>query len=375
MSEAYERWGDALLARAEEQPAREAEATRRQGRLQLRHAGRVSRRLAELESATRQFTDHLWKSANAYLRGQDFDNAVRGFEKYVENESQRRPRALVSLGEALLSLGRIDEALAAFGECIEYHGRDAAAFRARLLASRAYVEKGELLQAEALLRANLSEQYQTPASAEWRDSLFALGEVLHVQGRYAEAIRSLEEAVARYPQDPQSLAAQYRIACCHRQGAEDATKQLERELKGTDQVVYSRQIDASRTEALRQYRRVREVLSELGEGRELLPAEEAMLRNCYFAIGDVLYALRQYDAAVEAYRTLTNRYQDRPEVLEAYVRMAWTFRRLNRPLEARTSLEQAKVMLAGMKEDALFQETTNYSRGQWGERLDRLSNL
>ena len=100
-----------------------------------------------------------------------------------------------------------------------------------------------------------------------------------------------------------------------------------------------------------------------------------MLRNSYFAVGDVLFALRQYEAAVEAYRTATNRYQNHPEVLEAYVRMAGAYRRLSKPLEARTTLEQAKMMLDRMKTAAQFQETTNYTPSQWSERLDWLSSL
>jgi tetratricopeptide (TPR) repeat protein len=375
MAETYCAWGDALLTQAAELPPGKAEATRRLGRVQLRHAGRVYWRLAGLLVTTRQYPDQLWNGANAYLRGQDYDQAVHLFQEYVRNESRRQPLALVHLGEALLSLGRIDEALEAFRQCIEFHSRDAAAFRARLLASNAYLEKGDLAQAETLLRDNLSEQYQTPASSEWRDSLFALGELLHIQDRYAEALRCLEEAVQRYPDASQTLAAQYLIADSYRRSAEVAREKLIKELKGTTQVAHSRQIDEFLIKALGGYRQIQEVLSKRREAGELLPLEEAILRNCYFAVGDVLFALRRHEAAVEAYRTATNRYQNHPEVLEAYVRMACAYRRLNKPLQARSTLEQAKVMLARMKNDAQFQETTNYTRSQWGERLDWLSSL
>ncbi len=374
-AEAYRTWGETLLARAAELPPDKADDARSRGRKQLRHAGRVYSRLAELQVTTRQYPDQLWNAANAYLRGQDYRNTVRLLQQYVKNESRRHPRALVNLGQAMLSLGQIDEALEAFEQCVEFHSSDAAAFRARLLASRAYLEKGELAQAETLLRQNLSEQYLTPASSEWRDSLFALGELLHVQGRYAEAIRRLEEAVERYPDSPQSLAAQYLIADSYRQSAEVAREKLKKELQGTTQVAYSRQIDEFFIKALTRYRQIRETLSRRRETSQLAPLEKAMLRNCYFAVGDVLFALRQYEAAVEAYRTATNRYQNHPEVLEAYVRMAGAYRRLSKPLEARATLEQAKMMLDRMKTAAQFQETTNYTPSQWSERLDWLSSL
>jgi len=374
-AETYQAWGQTLLARAAELPPDKAEMTRRLGRVQLRHAGRAYGRLAELQVATRQYPDYLWNAADAYLRGQDHHHAVRLLQEYVKNESRRQPQALVNLGEALLSLGRIDEALGTFQQCVEFHSRDAAAFRARLLASKACLEKGDLAQAETLLRENLGQQYLTPASSEWRDSLFALGELSHVQGRHAEAIRYLEEAVQRYPGCPQTLPAQYLIADAYRQSADAAQEKLKEELKGTSQPADSRQIDEFLIKALSQYRQVQEALSSGREAGELLPPEKVMLRNCCFAVGDVLVALRRYKEAVEAYRTATNRYQNHPEVLEAYVRMASAYRRLDRPLEARSTLEQAKVMLARMKNDAQFQETTNYTRSQWSERLDWLSTL
>lgn len=376
-ADAYRVWGETLLAQAAELTPDRAHAIRRLGRAQLRHAGRVYWRLADLEITTRQYPDRLWDAAAAYLRGQDYENAVRLLKEYVKNESRRQPQALVSLGEALLSLGQIEEALEAFQQCIEFHSNDAAAFRARLLASQANLEKGELKQAEALLRENLSEQYLTPDSIEWRDSLFALGELLHIQGRYDEAIRHLEHAVApkRYPDAAEALQARYLIADSYRQSAEVAREELKKELKGSTQVVYSKQIDDFLIHALKQYREVRETLSRRQEAGELGPLEQAMLRNCYFAVGDVLFALRQHEAAVEAYRTATNRYQNQPEVLEAYVRMAEAYRLLDKPLLARSTLEQAKVMLARMKDDSQFEETTNYTRSQWSERLDWLSSI
>ena len=56
---------------------------------------------------------------------------------------------------------------------------------------------------------------------------------------------------------------------------------------------------------------------------------------------------------------------------------AWpeSYRRLGRPGQARSTLEQAKVALARMPKDTRFDETTNYDRKQWGETLAWLSSL
>ena len=71
---------------------------------------------------------------------------------------------------------------------------------------------GDLKQAEIYLQANLDGDQLTPASKEWRDSLFALGDLLHVAGRDAEAIVRLEDALQRYANAPQATAARYLLA-------------------------------------------------------------------------------------------------------------------------------------------------------------------
>ena len=91
-----------------------------------------------------------------------------------------------------MSLGQLDDALEAFRECIEYFPRDTAVYRARYLSASVWVEKGDLPRAENLLRENLNGESLTPASKEWRDSLFALGDLLHVERRYPEAVARLQ---------------------------------------------------------------------------------------------------------------------------------------------------------------------------------------
>ena len=88
-------------------------------------------------------------------------------QKYVKNETrQRHPQALLALGQAMLAMDELDQALAAFEECILDHPRDAAAYRARLLAAGVRAEKGQFQQAEALLQENLSGEHLTPDSKE-----------------------------------------------------------------------------------------------------------------------------------------------------------------------------------------------------------------
>ncbi|MBN2477089.1 MAG: tetratricopeptide repeat protein [Pirellulales bacterium] len=375
-AEAHRRWGEALLSQAPQLPADKVEPTRQIGRAQLRQAGRVYSRLAKTLVATREYPDQLWNSANAYLEGQDYRNAIRVLQEYLKNEARRRhPQALVRLGEALLALNRTEEALEAFQECVEFHPDDAAAFRARLLASRAYLEAGDLRHVETLLKENLYGGLQSPDSQEWRDSLFALGELYHIERRFQDAIVRLEEAVERYPDDPQTLRAQYLIADSYRQSAEAAQKKRKQDLAGAARVVLTRQIQELFNKSLDKYREIQQLLGHRQETGELRPLEKAMLRNCYFATGEVLFALGEYEAAIKAYSTATYRYQNEPEVLTAYIQIANAYHRLNDPIKARSTLEQAKVVLGRMKTESEFTETTNYTRQEWSELLDSLSKL
>jgi len=360
-AEAHHAWGRALLAPTDHLPPNEAKPLWRRGREQFRRAGQDYERLAKLRTTTRFYPDDLWNSAENYLEGHDYENAARLLGLYLKSESRRRhPRALADLGAAMLALGRSDEALKAFRECIEFHPRDAASYRARLGASQAHLEKGETQRAEELLRENLNGEDLTPTSEEWRHSLFGLGRLLHREGRYGEAIRRLEEALSRYPDSAGAGEARYLIADSYRQHAELLEEELEKDLIETARVARSKKVYELLHSALEHYRRAQVALIRRQETTELTRVEKSMLRNCCFAIGDVLFDLGQYDDAIKAYSAAGNRYQDEPEVLEAYVQTARAYRQLDKPQEARGSLEQAKLLLKRMQATADFQKTTNY---------------
>ncbi len=375
-AQSHRAWGEALLERASHLPREEAQPLEEDGRTQMRMAGRVYLRLADLQAATRDYPERLWDAASAMMAGRDYYGAAKTLRRYLKDTTRKRhPQALTDYGEALMALNKVNMALEAFRECIEFHPRDAAAFRARLFASKAYLEKGDYEKVEGLLRDNLNGEYLTPASKEWRDSLFALGELLHTKGNYLEAIRRLEEAVARYPEDPLNLGAKYLIADSFYQIAKDVQEKLRADLAGATRVAHTKRIHEMYTKALDQYHLLRDSLSRKQETAELTSLEKSVLRNCYFAIGDIEFAMGKYEASIKSYSTATNRYQNNPEVLEAYVRIANAYRRLGDPAKAKGTLEQARIVLDRMKPDTKFTETTNYTRKQWSERLDALAAL
>lgn len=376
VAEAYRDWGRHLVSQSKQLPREKAIPLAKKGRELLRRAGREWEQLAHLRVADRQYPNDLWNCSVSYLEGHDYRGAAKVLHKYLKTESRRRhPRALVGMGEAMLSMGYVDRALNALNECIEFYPRDAAAFRARLLASHAYLEKGQSEQAELLLQDNISGDFLTPASTEWRESLFALGELLHTIGDYGRAIERLEEAVARYPDDPQALKARYLAADAYRQFARSSREQLQQNVVETARATHGKQIRKAYDAALELYKTIQDQLSRQQETKELTPEERLMLRNSYFFAGSILFELGDYEAAIKMYSTATNRYQSSPEVLDAYLQIASAYRRMNKPLEVRGTIEQARAVLARIDEDADFQKTTIYTRKQWQELLDWMAQL
>ena len=105
------------------------------------------------------------------------------------------------------------------------------------------------------------------------------------------------------------------------------------------------------------------------------PLEKSILRNCYFALGLSLVDLNRFDDAIRVYSTISNLYRNEPEVLEALVQTASCYRKLDRLVEARGAIAQAKVALDRLGKDADFTRTTNFSRDEWRQMLDRLAAL
>jgi tetratricopeptide (TPR) repeat protein len=369
-------WGLAIELDALALPEGAAPQLHRQARRQFRSAGYAYLRLAAARSATRSYQGDLWNSAQNLLRGHDFRTARTTLEKYLDEQTARwRGPALVGLGKANLALGRVDESIAALRECIDFHPRDAAVFTARLWGSKAYFEKGEYQQAEALLRANLTSDSLTPASVEWRDSLFALGELLLVQQEYDKAITRLEEAVDRYSESEtrQAMRATYLIGKAYREATHAPQTRLRQAAVPSVQVASRRRIRQLLDKALHYYSTVQQHLLDQEERFELTTLDRAMLRNCYLAKGAILSDLARYDQAIDVYSDATRRYQDDPIALAAFVQMAHCYRRQRKRLAARAAVEQAKVLLQQFPTDQDFTTTTNYTRVEWVALLDQLS--
>lgn len=380
-AEAYLAWGEQLQAEAADKQRDRADEIRAEARQQFRQAGLQFVRLARLRVALREYPEDLWQAAQCFLLGHDYKSAITVFEEYLKNESRRRrAMALVGLGEARLALGELDSAIQPLNECLQQYPLDPVTYRARLLIAEALQEKGQTQEAIELLRENLVSLQLTPDSIEWRDSLFELGRLLYLAEEYEEAIPRLEEAVERYPDAAQTLESRYLIAEAYRQAAKEPIEKLETVTIESSRVAATAELKHLLGEALKHYKQVQVELSRRSDVQRLTELERAILRNCYFARGTILFDLGKYEAgayeqAILAFSDATNIYQHEPEVLDAFLLIAACHRRLNKPVEARGALEQAKVVLSQMDAAATFTETTNFTREEWNKLLEWLTTL
>ncbi len=130
-AESYRAWGRSLLAQSDRSPPEQAQRLLHEGREQLRRAGITFARLAALRTTGKEYPEDLWASGQCAMEGQDYPGAVDVFQRYLKTGTQdRNGRVLVDLGDACLALGRANEAIRWFDECVRSHPRDAASYRA-----------------------------------------------------------------------------------------------------------------------------------------------------------------------------------------------------------------------------------------------------
>lgn len=373
-AEATEAAARKLAADAEALPFSLAQRLLVDSRTEHRNAGALYARLAKLRFASRSYPDVLWKSAENYVLGQDYGRAVRYLTQFLSTQSRAgRPPALTALGEAMLALHEPEKALPHLTDCIQNYPRDPHSYRARVIAAQAQRELGNRGQARALLEANLEHESLTPRSIEWRESLFALGELLYLEGieqetrsrlegiaseqatarkkaikhleasrkSFYEAIARLDEAVQRDPNARQAIEARYWIAESYRHAAKLPRLKLDYVMVDTTRKKQTEELNSDLKATEAGYRELIALLTVKQEQSELSGIEYRILRNCYFARADALYDMQRYEEAIDAYSNATNRYQQEPEALEAYVQIANCHRRKSRPAEARGTIEPA----------------------------------
>jgi tetratricopeptide (TPR) repeat protein len=134
--------------------------------------------------------------------------------------------------------------------------------------------------------------------------------------------------------------------------------------------------------ALAEFGRLEEMLNKRQDTRNLTEYEQKALRNAYFAQGGVLFDWatvdhdpQRFEEAIQKYSSATNRYQNEPESLQAFVQIASCYRQLGRHPEARATIMQAQMVLSRMPEDADYAAVTGYGREEWVSLLGLFATM
>ena len=407
-AEAQQAWANQLFTHAANLDPVPAMSVLQEAERLQRSLGEIHEHLARIRINTRSYTDDIWNSAKAYLAGRDHESAVLLYREYFDAEpTERRAAAHVGLGRALCALGKHEAAIAEFQACFENYRHDPLSYQARLLCAKSWVEKNETEKARELLLHNLYRFDLTPKSPDWRDSLFELGQINFYEGSLGNATinfqwfdttdrdaietrfevlktscdalekceQRLDQAIRQYPTVPQAIYSRYLLANAYRLSSKLSTQKMKNVISKTTRIALKREAEKNREDSLKVFWSLIEDLIEQQSLRELTDLERAIQRNSCFFRGDMLYQLQEYDKAIEAYSIVSNRYQRHPETLEAFVQIASCYRQLHKRVEARGTIEQARVILACIDPDSAFCKTTRFSRDEWSTYLDLLATL
>jgi tetratricopeptide (TPR) repeat protein len=254
-----------------------------------------------------------------------YDRAVELIRRAIT--LHRTAAACVSLGTALMALGRPAEALASYEGALALQPDSAAAFSASAAALR---ELGR--PQEALARADAAIVLQPTTEAHCHR-----GAALRDLGRYAEAVASFDQAIALAPQCVEAHA--YRgLALQQLQRTTEALESFDRALILRPQWA---ELHSNRGDALRHLERFAEALASYERAIALQPALAAAHNNR----GLALQGLGRWHEAVAAYqRALTVQ----PEFAEAHNNLATVQYELGQPAAALESLKRALELQPAM---------------------------
>lgn len=295
----------------------------------LREGASAFEAVAMQAAASPETTNWLWQSAMAYSLAEDFERAVPLLERFVRTAASPE-----RMGEAWFRLARGYQALKqerarddAYLRCIEYPGPFAcrACFElARLqIAARQFDDAEELLG--DILKKKLDAVQQSVDEETEEQTLYTLGDLLFQRAKYAPAAERLQQALSRFPRNPNALQARSQLAACWWRMASEYLTLLgasERQAREAQEFYRDKHREAL-TKAVGHYRNLVATLKELQNSRPLSSSEADLLRRSSFLVADGLFFLGHYEEAATAYRQLSRQYEGTVHELIA-LRDLWT---------------------------------------------------
>jgi hypothetical protein len=314
----------------------------------------------------------LSKSAECFQAAHEDARALEVLRRLLELETvpEERGREWFLVGEACQALHDEDAARTAYLKCIEYPGTWA--FRARLEVARALAAANQAEDACSVLRQSLELMRGTAPDDIYEKTLIALGDLEMKRGDYRLAAFRYDEALSRFPGNPQGPSARKHLADCYRQMASLEDRNLRSGLYLTPeaQLHYRDQRRLWMQKAEANYHKLADDLAAMRGGGKLSSLDELILRDASFAVAECHFELGDYSGAARLYEDIVGRYPERVEALEALkqiTRCYWVERDSKKAIQ---TVERVKSALKSISDQNLDEASGHPSRKEWQEWLD-----
>jgi tetratricopeptide (TPR) repeat protein len=324
---ADERRGQILEAWArnlEEQVPREspqrAEALRQKVSARYIEAGQAFEKAAQARQGDSQ-ARLLWRSVGCFLPAKDYPRAAAALEKFLElnNSEEALAEGWLTLAHVCRHQGESEQARRALLKCIVYPNTPFA-YRARYLLAYDAQDKGELEQAEDILKQNLEIQGPSLDREAHARSLYLLADLMIRRRNFDQAGWYLKEAVRQYPNDAQALTARDQLGACYEKLAQEINKKMEGTLAAEARAYLKRSRDDWLKKALETYQDLADDLERAGPAN-LSAENQALLRKAAFRAAAAYFDLEEYTEALRRFQLLLDKYRGEREGLLACMRI------------------------------------------------------
>ena len=357
---------------------------------------------AALAAATRteaEYPDTVWASAEDYARGYAFKEALAQADEFILVEpAQGVPKAYVFRGRMLMNLDRLNEAFESFRNVEVESPTSPSVFEASYRLGLCQLELDRPDDAERTWRAMLTSDELEPDANEWRLAKFSLGQLqthqasnefrksvpaddveptkeqlTHKQNAFArwkDAIRHLDEYLGRYPDTEERIPARYLLAKSLQSSAAEIRGKVTESMPVNARKELFLELSQTLNRAGDEYRALQQSLQTLQVTGMLDEYGQELYRTTFMAIPQTQFEQERYADALVGFRMVTSRFAEHISTLAAYVQMSRCYSRLENPDEARRQLEQARVVLARVPDEAFASSSTGQTREQWGEWIE-----
>lgn len=340
-----------------------AEETRNKARARFLEAAICHAAVAEMLADPDLQADQVWQAARLAGEAEKPGETASYYTSFIRmgRRQDRHGEAWYRLGEALREQDNKPASLQAYRNSINFI--TPYAYRARYRLAADAMARGDLDAASDALEQNIQLLRLEPDAEAQQMSLYALGTLLHQRRNWSMCVRRFEEALERYPANPQSGRARLMLADAYRNLAGQEHQNF---LTGEKITAETR--DHFQSEHRRWLERAVATYRELLLAIELeaagAPLTEAEKDRVFFLLADTLFNLGRYEDALYQYRNAQTRLTDPAQKLIALGGEVRCYSALNQFTLMNTRLLEIRQALPSLDEK---------TRKQWETWVDLAS--